>query len=86
MNNKFQDIPAKPLNQDIENRFTYHAPNAEQIKKYPLIRDEAKYLAYLIEENVPNGREKSLAMTKLEEVVMWANAGISRCGENENKG
>lgn len=25
-----------------------------------------------------HSREKSLAMTKLEEAVMWANAGIAR--------
>lgn len=29
-------------------------------------------------EVIPNSREKSLAVTKLEEVVMWANKGISR--------
>ncbi|WP_459213736.1 Acb2/Tad1 domain-containing protein [Paenibacillus macerans] len=27
---------------------------------------------------VPNSREKSLAMTKLEQSVFWANAGIAR--------
>lgn len=26
----------------------------------------------------PNSREKSLAMTKLEECVMWANVSIAR--------
>lgn len=68
----------KQINTDIENRFTYHQPKAEDVKKFPMIRDMAKDLAYIIDELVPNGREKSLAMTKLEEVVMWANAGIAR--------
>lgn len=63
---------------DIENRFTYHKPTEEQAVKYPVIRDKAKELAYIIKKNVPTGREQSLALTKLEEVVMWANAGISR--------
>ena len=63
---------------DIENRFTYHKPTEEQASKYPVIRDKAKDLAYIIKENVPAGREQALALTKLEEVVMWANAGISR--------
>ena len=65
-------------NQDIENRFTYHKPTDDKAKIYPILRDKAKELAYLIESNVPNGREKSCALTKLEEVIMWANAGVSR--------
>lgn len=66
------------INNDIENRFTYHRPTEAQAAKYPRIRDKAKELAYLIDELCPNGREKALAMTKLEECVMWANASISR--------
>jgi len=62
----------------IENAFTYHAPKEGQPEKYACIRARAKALAYLIEESVPDSREKSLAMTKLEEAVMWANAGIAR--------
>jgi len=65
-------------NQDIENRFTYHKPTEEKAKIYPILRVKAKDFAYLIDKNVPNGREKSCALTKLEEVAMWANAGISR--------
>ena len=63
---------------DLEDRFTYHKPDSKQQEIYPLIRDKAKEFAYLIQKHVPNSREKSLALTKLEVVVMWANAGISR--------
>ena len=62
----------------IENAFTYHAPKHGQPEKYQTIREKAKELAYLIDELVPDSREKSLAQTKLEESVMWANAGIAR--------
>jgi hypothetical protein len=62
----------------IENNFTYHAPKAGQPAMYQQIREKAKELAYLIDELVPDSREKSLAMTKLEECSMWANAGIAR--------
>ena len=63
---------------DIENIFTYHAPKEGQPEKYTAIRNKAKEFATLIQDCVPDGREKSLAMTNLEEVVMWANAGIAR--------
>lgn len=62
----------------IENAFTYHAPKPGQPERYQAIRDKAKELANLIDELVPDSREKSLAQTKLEESVMWANAGIAR--------
>ena len=62
----------------IENAFTYHAPRDGQPEKYQAIREKAKELAYLIQELVPPSREQSLAMTKLEECSMWANAGIAR--------
>lgn len=66
------------MNEQIEKAFTYHRPTEGQPEKYGRLRDTAKAFAYLIDELVPNGREKALAMTKLEEVVMWANAGIAR--------
>ena len=65
-------------NQTIENNFTYHAPKDGQPEKYEAIRSKGKELAYLIDEVCPGSREKSLAMTKLEEAVMWANASVAR--------
>ncbi len=32
----------------------------------------------VVNEVVPDGREKYLAFTKLEEVMFWANAGLAR--------
>ena len=66
------------MNQLLENNFMYHAPKEGQPAKYTAIRDKAKELAYLIDALCPNSREKSLAITKLEEVSMWANASIAR--------
>lgn len=67
-----------PTNPDIENRFTYHPPKDGQPEKYERLRDYAKGLAYQIDANCPHSREKSLALTNLEEAVMWANAAIAR--------
>lgn len=63
---------------DLEVRFTYHAPKEGQPKKYEDIRHHAHLLAILIEGYCPECRERSLAITKLEEAVFWANAGIAR--------
>ena len=66
------------LHEDLENRFTYHAPKPGQPERYEKIRKEAKNLAIYIADECPNSREKSLALTKLEEAVFWANAAIAR--------
>lgn len=63
---------------DFERTYTYHAPKADQPQRYEAIRAKAKELATLIEETCPDSREKSLAHTRLEEAVMWANASIAR--------
>lgn len=63
---------------DLANRFTYHAPTEGQPEKYEMIRKIAHSYASVINELVPDSREKALAITNLEEVVFWANAGIAR--------
>lgn len=63
---------------EIETRFTYHPPKEGQPEKYGHLREVALGLAVLILNYCPESREKSLAITKLEETVMWANAAIAR--------
>lgn len=65
-------------NKEIESRFTHHKPKEDQPERYDRIRYKAKMLAAYINEYCPESREKSLAITKLEEAVMWANASIAR--------
>ena len=66
------------LNEQVEKNFKYHAPKEGQPEKYVLLRDTAKALALLFVNNCPESRELALALTKLEEAVMWANAAIAR--------
>ena len=66
------------LTREINHRFTYHAPKDGQPEKYEKIREKAKEFAFLINELCPESCDKSLAITKLEESVMWANASIAR--------
>ena len=65
---------------DLANRFTYHAPQNGQVELYQKIRDAGHELAKLLNESCPESREKSLAVTHLEDAVMWANAAIARHG------
>jgi hypothetical protein len=62
----------------LEKRFTYHPPKEGQPVVYERIRRSAKELAYLISDVCPDSREQSVALTKLDEVVFWANASIAR--------
>lgn len=63
---------------ELHNRFTYHPPTGDKIEKHQLIRQLCETLAQDLNELVPDGREKSLAMTQLEYVMWWANAGVAR--------
>lgn len=65
-------------NAQIENNFTYHAPGKDDWLVYEQLRDKAKELAYLIKDLTPDSREQSLALTNLEQAVMWANAAVAR--------
>ena len=67
----------KDLRQN-EKAFTYHAPKQDQVPRYEMFRSEARDLAHTFVTNAPSSRELSLALTKLEEAVMWANAAIAR--------
>lgn len=62
----------------IADNFTYHAPNDDQIARFETIRSNARDLAMIVNEFCPDSREKALALTNLEQSVMWANAAIAR--------
>jgi hypothetical protein len=66
------------LTDDLKNRFTYHAPKGDQQERYVALRNAGLALAALIVTSTPASREQSLALTKVEEALFWANAGIAR--------
>jgi hypothetical protein len=63
--------------EQIRNIFSYHAPFGNQAARYEAIRTEARTLAFIIDDNCPESREKALALTNLQQAVMWANAAIA---------
>lgn len=64
--------------QELLKRFSYHPPKEGQPPKYEEIRSEALGFSEVLNRLCPESREKSLAMTHLEDAVMWANAAIAR--------
>lgn len=67
---------------DIKSRVVYHPPTVEAIKLHTMVREIMQDALLATDTNIPECREKSLAITKLEEYMFWANAAIAR---NHNK-
>ena len=61
-----------------ERRFTYHKLSEEDVVIVGVLRKQCRELAKSINAACPDCREKSVAITKIEEASMWANAGIAR--------
>jgi len=61
----------------LDGIFTYHAPKENQAERYAALRDQAKNLSYSIAQFCPESRERSVAITKLQECIMFANASIA---------
>ncbi len=62
---------------DLDNTYTYHAPKMEQIERYARLRQKAKEFAQLVSMVTPQSREQSVALTNIQQAVMWANAAIA---------
>jgi hypothetical protein len=62
---------------DIDAVFTYHAPFGDQPVRYEQLRASAKSLAAMIIKDCPDSRERSLALTYLQQTIMFANAAIA---------
>lgn len=64
---------------ELSNRFAYHPPAGPEVADaHEELREAAYAFAAVIERIVPHGRERSTALTKCEEAMMWGNAGIAR--------
>ncbi|MEW1959796.1 hypothetical protein [Kineococcus sp. NPDC059986] len=63
---------------DIDHRFDYHKPDPVRVVQHSQVRSVLWAAARDLNENLPEGREKSTAITKLEEAMFWANAAIAR--------
>lgn len=67
----------------LEMIFKHHPPKGDQAKRYETIRKMCLDLALFIHATTPHSREKSRALTALEDVCQNAISSIAR---NEEKG
>lgn len=65
----------------IQHWFTYHKPTETDISRYKEIRDCGLEFARKINDHCPDGPDKSVAIRKVREAVMTANAAIACCGK-----
>lgn len=73
------NAPTRESADDIRARFGIAQdgkPTSAQLGEQGAIRDQLAEVARGINENVADGREKSLALTALEEALMWAGKAI----------
>lgn len=59
----------------IENSLNHHAPTPNQLEQIVRIRQAGIEFGKTLEELLPS-RERALALTNLEQSVMWAVKGI----------
>lgn len=64
----------------LRDRFSSHVLDAEGAAAVDAVRTALHQAALTIDSRIPPGagRERAIVMTKLEEAMFWANAGISR--------
>jgi hypothetical protein len=62
----------------LDSRFSFHQVESSVGESINQFRAACRDFADTINTYVPEGREKSLAMTHMEEVMFWAIAGIAR--------
>ena len=64
--------------EDLVYRFKQHEMSEEASQKSRKLRDDIIGIADTIDIYCSDSREKSLALTKLEECLFWCNADLAR--------
>ena len=67
--------------ENLNDVFTYHAPNDIQQKQYVALRNSAADFAFTILENTPVCEDQQAAIRLVREAVMTANAAVALNGK-----
>lgn len=88
MNDTIKPLNSRDITEEererLDNNFTHHPPFGDQAARYEIIRFTARQLASTFMRFCPPSRELSLALTEIENAVMWANAAIARNEKEES--
>ena len=63
--------------EQLRNRFGFHPGTEDTIPKHEAVRAEALGFAVFLNSILPESREKSLALTAVQEAAMWANSAVA---------
>lgn len=66
----------------LDDLFTYHSPDADQIPKYAAIREMAREMAQVIHDSCPASADRTAAMRQLQDTVMTANRAVALKGSS----
>ena len=66
---------------EIQERFYKQDVTTEGIRTMDRVRHEMYCMAEYIDDALEDCREKSIALTKLEEAMFWVNKGFARACE-----
>lgn len=67
----------------MKDAFIHHKLDQNQEWAVSVVRNNAEDLDRVFDEWIADSRERSIAKTKLEEAVMWANKAIAIHGVND---
>lgn len=70
---------------DLDNWFTYHPPTPEQVPVFEALRDAGHQFAETIMALVPPSPDRTVAVRKVREAVMTANASLACYPEGKSR-
>lgn len=65
------------IEQALKDIFTYHPPVGDQKERYEQLRAKGLELAEMIQSHSPPSPEQTIAIRKVQEAIMYANAAIA---------
>lgn len=68
---------------DMRHNMLNHPPTDDAAALMTTMAEDFIDLAQIVQDHTPEGREQSLALTNLEQSLMWARAAIARHPDNQ---